>query len=80
VQDIDPPQVRHEARSMSPLDLALGIGLLTVGGAMVLFGRARDGEARPFLRQDFIAMIYLLVCLLFLVAGSAVLMAQILGA
>jgi hypothetical protein len=65
---------------MSPLALALGVVLLAIGVAMIVVGRARKGEPAPFLRHDFLAMIYLLACLLLVVAGSAIVIAQALAA
>lgn len=64
---------------MPTLQFALGIALLVGGAAMLSVGRARKGETARFLRNDFVAMTYLLVCLLFFVAGGAMVLAQVLA-
>lgn len=53
-------------------DLAIGIGALVVGLAMIWFGMPnKAGENPRLLRLGFMQMIYPAIVLMFLVAGPA---------
>ena len=55
----------------------LGIALAAVALAMIWFGRARNGEALPFLENHMVGMVYVLACMALLIAGVGVMIAVI---
>jgi hypothetical protein len=57
-------------------EIVIGIGALVLGFALVWFGMPdRTGENPRFLRNAFIAVVYPVVALAFIVVGVAVLLA-----
>jgi len=56
---------------------ALGIALAAVAVAMIWVGRARNGEALPFLQNHMVGMVYVLACMALLIAGVGVMIAVI---
>jgi hypothetical protein len=56
----------------------IGIVLVGIGLAMIWLGRARHGEPVPFMQNELVGMIYVLVCLALMVAGGGLIISAVL--